>query len=76
MLGEKCFGGTGDSCSALFPALRRTVYIKQKSNNNLIGVGGLGYRILRDFGLLLHLGVLGSFGGLPELAPWQILVLV
>ena len=47
---------------------------------NFIGVGGssfgLGYHILRDLGLLLYLGgVLGSFGGLPGLLPWRIMVL-
>ena len=30
---------SGDSYSLLFAASRRTVYIKLKSNNNLIGVG-------------------------------------
>ena len=37
MLGEKCLRRNGRFLFP-FPALRRTVYIKPKSNNNLIGV--------------------------------------
>ena len=48
--------GLGDSYSPLFPDSKRTVYIKLKSNNNLIGSCSLTWNIAfcAILGLLLH----------------------
>ena len=52
--------GSGDSHSPLFPPSQKTVYIKLKSNNNLIRAGGCSLAWSIAFcailGLLLHLG--------------------
>ena len=70
--GEVPLGDSGDSYSPLFPASRRTVYIKLKSNNNSVGVGDCS--LARSFafyailGLLLRLrGSLVIVWGLPGL---------
>ena len=58
---EVPLGELGDSYSPLFPASRRNVYIKLKSNNNLIGVGDCS--LARSIAFCPILGLPLRFGG-------------